>query len=37
MWFGGGKLAPDLTMPKLRRRWTGTGHGARGAIYGGRA
>jgi len=24
VWFGGGKLAPDLTMPKLRCRWTGT-------------
>jgi hypothetical protein len=21
VWFGGGKLAADLTMPKLRRRW----------------
>jgi hypothetical protein len=21
VWFGGGKLAPDLTLPKLRRRW----------------
>lgn len=21
VWYGGGKLAPDLTMPKLRRRW----------------
>ena len=21
MWFGGGKLAPDLTLPKLRCRW----------------
>jgi hypothetical protein len=21
VWFGGGKLAPDLTFPKLRRRW----------------
>jgi hypothetical protein len=25
VWFGGGKLAPDLTLPKLRRRWPGTG------------
>ena len=24
VWFGGGKLAPDLTLPKLRRRWPGT-------------
>lgn len=23
MWFGGGWLAADLTLPKLRRRWTG--------------
>ncbi|GAA4364115.1 hypothetical protein GCM10023088_07970 [Actinomadura verrucosospora] len=23
VWFGGGKLAADLTLPKLRRRWTG--------------
>ncbi len=23
VWFGGGKLAPDLTLPKLRRRWAG--------------
>jgi hypothetical protein len=21
IWYGGGKLAPDLTLPKLRRRW----------------
>src|SRR6202453_222680 len=21
VWFGGGKLAPDLTLPQLRRRW----------------
>jgi hypothetical protein len=24
VWFGGGKLAPDLTLPKLRRRWPGS-------------
>ena len=24
VWFGGGKLAADLTLPKLRRRWPGT-------------
>lgn len=24
VWYGGGKLAPDLTLPKLRRRWAGT-------------
>ena len=21
IWYGGGKLAPDLTLPKLRTRW----------------
>jgi hypothetical protein len=37
IWFGGGKLAPDLTLPQLQRRWassdTGTGDfaGADGA------
>jgi hypothetical protein len=25
VWYGGGKLAPDLTWPKLRQRWTGPG------------
>ena len=25
VWFGGGKLAPDLTLPKLRQRWLSTG------------
>jgi hypothetical protein len=25
VWFGGGKLAADLTLPKLRKRWPGTG------------
>jgi hypothetical protein len=30
VWYGGGKLAADLTLPKLCRRWTGpgTGHAA---------
>ena len=23
VWFGGGQLAPDLTLPKLRHRWPG--------------
>jgi hypothetical protein len=23
VWYGGGKLAPDLTLPKLRARWSG--------------
>ena len=31
VWFGGGKLAPDLTLPRLRQRWrddrTGDGRG----------
>ena len=25
VWYGGGKLAADLTLPKLRRRWSGLG------------
>jgi hypothetical protein len=25
VWFGGGKLAPDLSLPKLRTRWPGPG------------
>jgi hypothetical protein len=25
VWFGGGKLAADLTLPKLRQRWLATG------------
>jgi hypothetical protein len=25
VWYGGGKLAADLTLPKLRRRWAGSG------------
>ncbi len=25
VWFGGGKLAADLTLPKLRSRWQATG------------
>ncbi|WP_373320269.1 relaxase/mobilization nuclease domain-containing protein [Virgisporangium aurantiacum] len=24
VWYGGGRLAPDLTLPRLRSRWTGT-------------
>jgi hypothetical protein len=24
IWFGGGKLAPDLTLPQLQRRWAAT-------------
>ena len=30
IWFGGGKLAPDLTVPRLRQRWAG-GTGQAGA------
>ncbi|MGI5325037.1 relaxase/mobilization nuclease domain-containing protein [Actinomadura nitritigenes] len=29
IWFGGGKLAPDLTLPKLRRRWTAVDNSVR--------
>jgi len=25
VWYGGGKLAADLTLPRLRRRWSGPG------------
>jgi hypothetical protein len=28
VWYGGGKLAADLTLPKLRRRWTQPGNSA---------
>jgi hypothetical protein len=28
VWYGGGKLAADLTLPKLRRRWTQPGGSA---------
>ncbi len=34
IYFGGGKLAPDLTLPRLQRRWvdgTQSNHGAAGA------
>ena len=42
VWFGGGKLAPDLTLPKLRRRWPEpdrhdgqrAGAGGRGRLHG---
>ncbi|TDC91978.1 hypothetical protein [Actinomadura sp. 7K507] len=30
VWFGGGKLASDLTLPKLRCRWSVEGHGRPG-------
>ncbi|GGV44591.1 hypothetical protein GCM10010182_81280 [Actinomadura cremea] len=29
VWYGGGKLAADLTLPKLRRRWTGADESVR--------
>ena len=28
MWYGGGKLAADLTLPKLRSRWGVAGPGS---------
>jgi hypothetical protein len=28
VWYGGGKLAPDLTWPKLRHRWQQAGSGS---------
>jgi hypothetical protein len=34
VWYGGGKLAADLTLPKLRHRWTE--HGADNAPFPGR-
>jgi len=37
VWFGGGKLAPDLTLPKLRRRWPEPGARAHRAGPGGPA
>jgi hypothetical protein len=27
VWYGGGKLAADLTLPKLRARWAGSAAG----------
>jgi hypothetical protein len=30
VWFSGGKLAPDLTLPKLRQRWGRPGTASRG-------
>ena len=35
VWFGGGKLAADLTLPKLRQRWSpseGRAHSPRGGV-----
>lgn len=34
VWFGGGKLAADLTLPKLRHRWTAAAGSANGAAGG---
>jgi hypothetical protein len=34
VWFGGGKLAPDLTLPKLRARWPGPGPGPAARLHG---
>jgi hypothetical protein len=34
IFFGGGKLAPDLTVPKLQQRWTGQPGGAEGSASG---
>ena len=28
VWYGGGKLAADLTLPKLRARWAGSAEDA---------
>ena len=33
VWYGGGKLAPDLTLPKLRHRWPLTDTGDRPARH----
>jgi hypothetical protein len=30
VWYGGGKLAPDLTLPQLRRRWERSGNAEHG-------
>jgi len=34
VWYGGGKLAADLSLPKLQQRWSG-GHPRAGSSYGG--
>jgi hypothetical protein len=34
VWFGGGKLAADLTLPKLRCRWAGSTAGAQAGAGG---
>ncbi|HET9895161.1 MAG TPA: hypothetical protein VFQ44_09520 [Streptosporangiaceae bacterium] len=35
VWYGGGKLAADLTLPKLRHRWTASAMGGTAAGLGG--
>lgn len=32
VWYGGGKLARDLTLPRLREGWADTVHGAQAAV-----
>lgn len=34
VWYGGGKLAPDLTLPRLRRRWDGPPGSPAGSLTG---
>jgi hypothetical protein len=35
VWFGGGKLAPDLSWPQLRQRWISTGPASQGGPHAG--
>jgi len=34
VWYGGGKLAPDLTLPRLRNRWAGVPGSSPGSLTG---
>lgn len=34
VWYGGGKLAPDLTLPRLRQRWAGPPGSPAGSLTG---
>ena len=34
VWYGGGKLAPDLTLPRLRQRWVGLPGSPAGSLTG---
>ncbi len=34
VWYGGGKLAPDLTLPRLRQRWAGSAGSPAGSLTG---